>query len=204
MGKVHDRYKQPIAEEDGEEGEQRKAPSFVLELYPSHEQRAVTGRFIAEAREKRRRGAGVLAPEDHWMLDSVSLPGGVNLPRLRWARKSEQDPTTAAHLAVAFDTFESKVDLDDRPVPFKPRPLFAYGLLSFFERHYTDQPSPCWRSVLSSVNAEKHVSVDGEKHPSDRTHSERLARLQQVVLRCVARNLGAVEFTAGSPYGDLT
>lgn len=43
------------------------------------------------------------------MLESLSLPGGVNLPRLRWARKSEQDPKTAAHLAVAFDTFESRV-----------------------------------------------------------------------------------------------
>ena len=43
------------------------------------------------------------------MLESLSLPGGVNLPRLRWARKDEQDPSTAAHLAVAFDTFESRV-----------------------------------------------------------------------------------------------
>src|SRR5208337_2660009 len=29
--------------------------------------------------------------------------------RLRWARKNEQDPKTPAHLAVAFDTFESRV-----------------------------------------------------------------------------------------------
>ena len=109
------------------------------------------------------------------MLDSVGLPGGMSMPRLRWARKDEQDPTTAAHLAVAFDTFESKVGPDDRPATVKPRPLFAYGLLSFFERYYTDQPSPSWRSIVLP-------SLDGEKHPSDRSHSERLARLQHVIL----------------------
>ena len=184
LGSIQDRYRQAASEEDMDEGEPQRAPSFVLELYPSREQRAVAGRFIAEAREKRRRGAGVLAPEDHWMLDSVSLPGGMHMPRLRWARKSEQDPTTAAHLAVAFDTFDSRVGPDDRPNPPKPRPLFAYGLLSFFDREYTDQPSPCWHSTVP-------VSTEGDKHPSDRTHSERLARLQRVILSCVARNLGS-------------
>ena len=183
LGSIQDRYRQSPIDEDMDDGGPQRAPSFVLELYPSHEQRAVAGRFISEAREKRRRGAGVLAPEDHWMLDSVSLPGGMHMPRLRWARKSEQDPTTAAHLAVAFDTFDSKVGPDDRTDPPKPRPLFAYGLLSFFDREFTDQPSPCWRSTVP-------VSAEGEKHPSDRTHSERLARLQHVILRCVARNLG--------------
>lgn len=184
LGKVQDRYRPSLVEESTEDDEQPKAPSFVLELYPSREQRAVAGRYIAEAREKRRRGAGVLAPEDHWMLDSVGLPGGMSMPRLRWARKDEQDPTSAAHLAVAFDTFESKVGPDDQRATAKPRPLFAYGLLSFFERYYTDQPSPSWRSIVLP-------SLDGEKHPSDRSHSERLARLQHVILRCVARNLGA-------------
>ena len=184
LGRVQDRYRQSTAEEDVDAGELARAPSFVLELYPSREQRAVAGRFIAEAREKRRRGAGVLAPEDHWMLESVGLPGGMSVPRLRWARKDVQDPTTAAHLAVAFDTFESKVALDDRPASVKARPLFAYGLLSFFERHYSDEPSPCWRSNLLP-------SLEGEKHPSDRRHSERLARLQEAILHCVSRNLTA-------------
>ncbi|WP_052344013.1 ATP-binding protein [Kallotenue papyrolyticum] len=186
LGKAQDRYMQSSADEDPDDGASGRAPSFVLELYPSREQRAVAGRFIAEAREKRRRGAGVLAPEDHWMLDSVGLPGGMTMPRLRWARKGTQDPTTAAHLAVAFDTFESKVVPDDCPESTKPRPYFAYGLLSFFERHYTDQPSPCWRSTVL-------LPSEGEKHPSDRTHSERLIRLQQAILRCVARNIAAAD-----------
>ena len=52
----------------------RTAPAVrVLELYPSEAQRGVAGRFIAEAREKRRSGAGVLSPDDYWMLESLSL-----------------------------------------------------------------------------------------------------------------------------------
>lgn len=180
LGRVHERYRPAAIEEDLDEREQKIAPAFVLELYPSHEQRGVAGRFIAEAREKRRSGAGVLSLEDRWMLESLGLPGGMNLPKLRWARKSEQDPKTPAHIAVAFDTFESRV-VPDRSVP-RSSPLFAYGLLSFFEREYTSNPSPVWRSTVVA-------SSDGEKHPSDRTHTERLVRLQQVIGRCVARSI---------------
>lgn len=116
------------------------------------------------------------------MLESLSLPGGTNLPKLRWARKNVQAPKTHAHIAVAFDTFESQV-VPDRSAP-QSRPLFAYGLLSFFQREYTSTPSPLWRSTVLT-------SVDGEKHPSDRTHTERLIRLQQVIGRCVARSIAA-------------
>ena len=73
--------------------------------------------------------------------------------------------------------------MPDRSAP-KSRPLFAYGLLSFFEREYTSTPSPLWRSTVLA-------SADGEKHPSDRTHTERLVRLQQVIGRCVARSIAA-------------
>ena len=118
------------------------------------------------------------------MLESLSLPGGVNLPRLRWARKSEQDPKTAAHLAVAFDTFESCVVAESKEPTAKPRPFYAFGLLSFFEQEFSITPSPLWGSAIPPSN-------EGEKHPSDRTHTERLAHLQQVIQRCVARSIGA-------------
>ncbi len=180
LGHVQRRYHQTRPEEDLDEDEDRTAPAFVLELYPSREQRGVAGRFIAEAREKRRSGAGVLSAEDRWMLESLSLPGGMNLPRLRWARKSDQDPETPAHIALAFDTFESRV-VPDQSAP-RARPPFAYGLLSFFEREYTSNPSPLWRSTVLA-------SADGEKHPSDRTHTERLVRLQHLIQRCAARNI---------------
>jgi DNA phosphorothioation-dependent restriction protein DptH len=184
LGRVQKGYQQTEFEDASHEDDAGTAPAFVLELYPSHEQRGVAGRFIAEAREKRRSGAGVLSPEDRWMLESLSLRGGMNLPRLRWARKDDQDPKTPAHIALAFDTFESRVVPDHSRK--RSRPPFAFGLLSFFDREYTSNPSPLWQSTVLS-------SADGEKHPSDRTHTERLVRLQHLVDRCVVRSLGTKE-----------
>lgn len=184
LGHVHKRSRRAPDDEQLDGEPQPTAPSFVLELYPSEGQRGVAGRFIAEAREKRRSGAGVLLEEDQWMLESTSLPGGMSLPRLRWARKREVDPKTAAHLAVAFDTFESRV-LPERPDEgARRRPYFAFGLMSFFERDYRSVPSPLWRSAIL-------CATDGEKHPADRTHTERLGRLQQSIWSCVARSLNA-------------
>lgn len=186
LGYVNEQRRPVPDDEDFDLDAQTTAPAFVLELYPSLEQRGVAGRFIAEAREKRRTGAGVLAPEDQWMLESLSLPGGVNIPRLRWARKAYQDPNAAAHLAVAFDTFESQVVPLGKHHSSPSRPFYAFGLLSFFERDFSSNPSPIWKSVVP-------LSLDGEKHPSDRAHTDRLVRLQQVLHLCVSRSIGADE-----------
>ena len=184
LGRVHERYRRASDDEDLNEDSQETTSAFVLELYPSREQRGVAGRFIAEAQEKRRSGAGILSAEDYWMLESLNLPGDVSLPRLRWARKDEQDPKTAAHLAVAFDTFESRVMVEDDTQSPIFGPLHAFGLLSFFQRDFCHAPHPSWRSVTP-------FSTEGEKHPSDRTHTERLLRLQRFVQKSVARNLGS-------------
>lgn len=183
LGRVHDQYRKTFSNEDPDDTMQTAAPGFVLELYPSEGQRAIAGRFIAEAREKRRTGAGLLATEDQWMLESFSLPGGVSLPRLRWARKNEEDPQRAAHLAVAFDTFESCVASHSPNGPPNVRPLYAFGMLSFFDRTYSSSPSPEWRSVVPDSN-------EGEKHPSDRSHSDRLVRLQLALHRLVTTSIG--------------
>ena len=156
------------------------APAFSLDLYPSTEQRGVAGRFIAEAREKRRSGAGVVADDDRWMLESLSLPGGVKLPRLRWARKEGSDPETAAHIAVAFDTFESRVER--QPTRETTTPFRAFGLLSFFEREFIRTPSPVWYSTVPAAGG-------GEKHPSERGHTERLVRIQRAIQNAVAQHL---------------
>ena len=191
LGGVQERYRQD--EEGGYEDSDKErpatAPVFSLDIYPSEEQRGVAGRFIAEAREKRRSGAGVLAAEDRWMLESLSLPGGVNMPRLRWARKERQDPDTAAHLAIAFDTFESRVVVNDKGEGQRTGPFHAFALLSFFERRYSSQPSPVWMSTAPS-------GTEGEKHPSRRTHTETLIRLQGAIHSAVTRHLGA---GTGSP-----
>jgi hypothetical protein len=170
-------------DQEGDDDPGPGGPAFVLELYPSTEQRVVAGRFIAEAREKRRAGAGILDEQDRWMLESLDLPGGVYIPRLRWAKKHKLDPSKAAHLAVAFDTFESHVTSEGAAEPGRKRPLFAYGLMSFLDREYASLPSPAWQGRIPD-------GTEGEKHPTDRSHTDRLSRLQQVVQRCVARNLG--------------
>ena len=182
LGHVHGRLSK-ADDEDISEEESRGASVFSLEMYPSKEQRGIAGRFIVEARERRRSGAGGVSPDDQWMLESLSLSGEVNMPRLRWARKEESNPKTAAHVAVAFDTFESQVvskehDLSD------DEPFQAFGLLSFYDRHFTTKPAPMWHSVVP-------LSKDGEKHPSERVHTDRLARLQHAIQDTVARHIGA-------------
>ena len=186
LGGVHERYRQDDenADEDGDEERAVSAPVFSLDLYPSVEQRGVAGRFIAEAREKRRSGAGVLAAEDRWMMESLSLPGGINMPRLRWARKEQQDPNTAAHLAISFDTFESRVVVDDEQDARISESHHAFGLLSFYERRYAGQPSPVWVSVIPPA-------TEGEKHPSRRAHTDTLARFRKAIQGAVSRHLGA-------------
>jgi DNA polymerase III delta prime subunit len=186
LGKVHDSLRRVTADDDIDDGPHAPEPGFVLELYPSNEQRTIAGRFITEVREKHRSGTGVLALDDHWMLESIGLPGGVTVPRLRWARKTGQEPDAAAHLAVAFDTFESKVVLSPDHLPTR-RPLYAFGMLSFFERKYSGAPFPLWSSTVL-------VSNEGEKHPADRAHSDRLARVVQAVQTCVARSLGSASW----------
>lgn len=185
LGKVHDKLRDHTSEDNLEDANSAPELGFVLELYPSEEQRTISGRFITEVREKRRSGAGVLAPDDQWMLESMALTGGVTVPRLRWARKNTANPEAAAHLAVAFDTFDSKViSSSDRGQP--RRPLYGFGLLSFFERHYNGDSSPVWSSFIP-------ISTDGEKHPADRAHSDRLLRLVHAIQASAGRNLGVID-----------
>ena len=182
LGKVHDSLRKSTAEEDIDDTIQVPEPGFVLELYPSDDQRTLAGRFITEVREKHRSGTGVLAPEDQWMLESMGFPGGVTVPRLRWARKTGQEPETAAHLAVAFDTFDSKVVLSPQQQQTM-RPLYAFGMLSFFDRHYLGAPYPVWSSTVP-------ISNEGEKHPADRAHSDRLIRILQAIQMSVTQSMG--------------
>ena len=183
LGHVDAHGRVPEDADDGSEVHEgkRSTPSFSLEMYPSHEQRGIAGRYIAAARERRRSGAGVVSADDHWMLESRSLAGGVTMPRLRWAKKDQQEPDTAAHLAVAFDTFESKVRVYDR-AKRPENPFRAFGLLSFYEREFIAKPTPAWRSSIPAA-------TEGEKHPSERGHTERLERLQRAIHASVAKHV---------------
>lgn len=185
LGRIHERLHSASLEEEVDETNPAPEPSLVLELYPSEEQRAIAGRFIADVRERHRSGAGALAADDQWMLESMSLTGGVTAPRLRWARKDTQEPNTAAHLSVAFDTFDSKVVACLKEEQ-RPRPLYVFGLMSFFDRRYSGEPYPLWSSSLAT-------SAEGEKHPGDRAHSERLVKIVQAVQSCVSKALGQAD-----------
>lgn len=184
LGHVLDHYTRSEDDEEQDENSLEVAPAFVLDFYPSREQRerGIAGRFINQARERRRSGAGVLSSMDSWMLESLNLPGEVRIPRLKWARRDRELPNQTAHLAIAFDTLDSRVVADD--IPTSSRPICVYGLLNSFERVYARHPAPNWRSTIPG-------SREGEKHPSDRTHTERLLRLQDAVQKAVAKNIGA-------------
>ena len=176
---------------DGEPGDELANGSreesklvYVLEIHPSRTQwkRGVAGRFISESQEKRRRGAGTLEKDDRWMLESINLPGGVRLPKLRWARKEGSEPESAAHLALAFDTFASGVQASETTAA--KRPVYAFGLMSFLERKYSSDPHPSWHGVVPEWTG-------GESHPAGRAHTDRLRKLQDLVYALVARNIGA-------------
>ena len=188
LGAARKRFMGAADGEDAEETDEGSAPppAFALEFYSPSGQRAAAGRFIAEAQEKRRRGAGVLPEKDRWMLESLGLPGGVNLPALRWARKDEPYPRKAAHLALAFDLLEPRVvagaaanGAGEKPAD---PPLHAFGLLACLRKEYVREPLPTWRAAVP-------LAAKGEKHPSERAHSERLMRLQRAVQKAVAGNL---------------
>ncbi len=176
-----ERDEQPDSGPPGARRPEREV-SFGLDLYPSARQRSVAGRFISEAREKRRTATGVLPPEDRWMLESLSLPGGVTRPRLRWARKEAGQPDTSAHLAVAFDTFESRVEAGAESADDEP-PYYAFGLSSFYERRYAAAPFPTWSSRPA-------VGGRGRKHPAGPSHTDALTAVQRALHRSVVRHLG--------------
>ena len=116
------------------------------------------------------------------MLTSQERPGGVRLPNLRWARKESLDPESAAHVALAFDTFASEVQA--APSREIAKPHHAYGLMSFLDRRYQSDPHPRWEGFLPSWNG-------GEAHPAGRKHTQRLQVLQAAIQKLVSANIDA-------------
>ena len=157
---------------------------YELNLYPAAGQATeLTGRFLAVTAERRRSGAGVVPAEDRWLLESVARPGGVSLPRLRWARRATAKPDTHAHLAFAFDMFTSRVvckSLTDLPAGGV---LEAHGLALMPTRQFHPGPTPYWLSFIPPEPA-------GEKHPASRALTDRQVKLHAAILSATARHLG--------------
>jgi hypothetical protein len=181
----------PIRNEEEEEAtDQGQLPyeqwelCYELDLYPATGVATeLTGRFLSSAVERRRSGVGAGPDLDRWFMNSVARPGGVNLPRLRWARRTRPTPETPAHLALAFDVFRSRVVCQ----PLNSLPpggvLEAHGLTLMPTRVFQPGPIPQW---LSFIPAEPK----GETHPATRLLTLRQVKLHSTILRAVVRHLG--------------
>jgi hypothetical protein len=158
---------------------------FELELFPGAGQSsAQTGRFLSATAERRRSGAGAVPEEDRWLLQSVTRPGGVSLPRLRWARRNRDRPQTAAHVAIAFDVFNSRVECRDlAALPADGGVLEAHGLMLIPSREFHAGATPHWLSYIPP-------KPKGDLHPFPPKLTKRQVDLHSKVLRATARHLG--------------
>jgi len=167
-----------------ESGDDEISPvRFNLEMFPAQENSDITGSFLVDLVERSRTGASGISDGDRWMLESQSNPGGVTLPRLRWAKKNTSIPSSSAHMAIAFDSFDTGVHfvpLDSLP---ETAPLHVYGLVANIQRRFEFQPSAEWLSWLPPES-------DGEKHPAGRAMSDRLSKLNRSLMGCVRRFAG--------------
>jgi hypothetical protein len=169
-----------------EESENQRQFGYILELYPSKEQIGRVGRFLTENTQKRRTGAGSISEEDRWLLDNYQMQGGIPLPKLRWAKRQQQEPSTPAHLSISFDAFDVQVvDISEENLPSYP--LQVYGLVCHLTRkfEFEAESKPIWRTYIS-------FNVEGEKHPAGRKYSDRILELHKVILEKVAINLDGV------------
>lgn len=157
---------------------------YELDLYPASRQNTeLTGRFLSATAERRRTGAGSVPEVDRWMLDSVTRPGGVSLPRLRWARRRVAMPTAPAHLAIAFDVFASRVECRHQNDLPSSGVLEAHGLMLMPNREFKTTPNPHWLSYIP-------LNPDGEKHPVTAVLTKRQVSLHTHILRATAQHLG--------------
>jgi len=173
-----------------------------LELYPADGRGDLSGRFLSATSERRRSGAGAVPEDDRWLLESVTRPGGVSLPRLAWMRRNQSTPQTPAHLALAFDIFATHLEC----VPMAELPtgaLEVHGLALTPERQFIAEPVPWWKTVVPP-------SLEGEKHPTARMFSDRIIKAHAAILKAVARQIGGgpndwpVQITEVTPdRGDM-
>lgn len=173
-------------EDDGEISPAQFKPGYILDLFPSAESNntRLVGRYLSETAERRRAGVGgvgAISADDRWMLETYEVEG-IALPRLKWAKRSVSEPTAPAHLSVAFDSFDSSVVPISEDTFGEARPIEAFGLIPSIVRRFTLDPVPTWTTTIAPL-------VEGEKHPTARSFSERLQKIQSAIARATAANL---------------
>ena len=168
-------------QEEGSDGEGGLRPVAVrLDLHPTDRQSDVAGRHLTKLNERRRKGSAAPAKEDSWCLESLPLGGNRSIPRLRWARRDSSGPQTAAHLALAFDVYQSTLGTRAETPKL---PLLAYGLVPHLVREFRfENGQPQWRLWVPR----EHEGLKLEP----RFDTERLINLQAAVLKQTAAHLG--------------
>lgn len=166
-----------------EESSAQGIKGYVLSMHPSsadHGLRLV-GRHLLDISERRRAGVGAVAKDDRWMLSSYSKEG-IPLPRLRWKRCTSPMPSEPGHLAVAFDTFESRLVNVSKEELDATHPAEGYGIFAPISRLFSNSPTPQWRTTLCPTS-------DGLKHPAGRVFTDRLHELHVQMMNKVAVHL---------------
>ena len=156
---------------------------FVAEFFPADSDSEVTGTYLSNVVERSRAGSSGVSEDDKWIVESVTRPGGVSIPRLRWARRDYGIPKGVAHVSVVFDAFGA--ELKCVPLSSLPEkcPIHSYGLTANLQRQFSQSPTPIWQSFVPK----KH---EGEKHPQSKGFTDKLIKIQNAVLSSVTTNLG--------------
>lgn len=171
---------------------------FVLNLFPSYGSKntRLVGRYFAEAAERRRSGVSSgTSADERWMLETYEV-GNSTLPRLKWAKRLNAEPHTAAHLSVAFDIFDSQLVTTSEAEFQAPRPIEGFGLIPSTIRRFELEPVPTWIMTLSP-------QIEGEKHPVARVLTERLHRVHSSVVRSTGTNIGSQSVADEKPWAVL-
>ncbi|AHF86629.1 hypothetical protein RLEG3_12220 [Rhizobium leguminosarum bv. trifolii WSM1689] len=184
---------QVLNDGEGDEDQEVEAATplcFTLDLYhpPSSSE---SGRFLSMLGQRRRSGGGVLEAGDRWMTETAPRPGGVLVPRLRWAKRPEPlsnegeswTGVRATHLSMIFDVFEARLETRSASDLGRARPLHVYGLTKALERRAYVAREPEWMVWMPP-------ELSGERAPDGSSLGERLRKVDAAVARLTARALG--------------
>jgi DNA phosphorothioation-dependent restriction protein DptH len=169
--------------DDDDELERPRDIGFVLKLFPFNDNNSIVGKFFSSVVESSRTGVAAGAREDRWITENRHSIAGTRRPKLVWAKRNGSVPCSTAHLAIAFDTFDSSVKtVSESELELQDDPLEVYGLVLNRKRLFQSRPEPNWRTLVG-------LDVDGEKHPVTRTLTDRLLKVHRYILRLTAANL---------------
>lgn len=154
---------------DADSGAEPDMVRYELELYPSDPGDNMIGAKIIEVMQKQQT-RGAIPDNLRWMSDSLDVGGHRLIPRFEWRRHRTLFPSDSAHLAVAFNIFQSEIRLVSRQdIPIAS--YLLYGLIQPLYRQMERGSEPVWYLTTPAA-------YDGRKHPMSSRLTERLTKLQ--------------------------